>query len=113
MAKKEVESVKSAVIDTQGVDAKEGIVKQLEEELQSVVGLREFVNKGANALAARLLGGQSLYTDNMVEILRKRLTVAWEQSRVLGEYMTELQNAREMFTRQIMAEKPIVPEVVS
>lgn len=78
------------------------IVKQLDEEMASLDGLREFVNKGADALAARLLGGQNLYTDNMVEILRKRLTIAWEQSRVLMEYRNELENFKGVMVRQQM-----------
>lgn len=81
------------------------IVKQLDEEMASLDGLREFVNKGADALAARLLGGQNLYTDNMVEILRKRLTIAWEQSRVLMEYRNELENFKGVMVRQQMMQR--------
>lgn len=96
-AKKENEVV---TIDIKAQNA--AIVKQLDEEMASLDGLREFVNKGADALAARLLGGQNLYTDNMVEILRKRLTIAWEQSRVLMEYRNELENFKGVMVRQQM-----------
>lgn len=83
----------------------EAIVKQLDEEMKSLNGMREFVNKGADALAARLLGGQNLYTDNMVEILRKRLTIAWEQSRVMMEYLRELENFKGVMVRQMELNK--------
>lgn len=96
----------------EGRDATEGIVKQLEEEIESVKGMREFVNNGANALAARLLGGQNLYTDKMVELLRERLTGAWAHSRVLGEYLEELESVKGMMSRTLEAMKPIEPEVV-
>lgn len=106
---------KSAVVTEAtkvGREATEGIVKQLSEELESVSGMREFVNKGADALAMRLLGGQNLYTDEMVELLRKRLTGAWEHSRVLGEYEAALEAAKGLFERQLAREKPMEPEVV-
>lgn len=106
---------KSAVVTESakvGIEATEGVVKQLGEELENVKGLREFVNKGADALAMRLLGGQNLYTDEMVELLRKRLTCAWEHSRVLGEYEAVLGAAKGLFERQLAREKPIEPEVV-
>ena len=99
-AKKENEVV---TIDIKAQNA--AIVKQLDEEMASLDGLREFVNKGADALAARLLGGQNLYTDNMVEILRKRLTIAWEQSRVLMEYRNELENFKGVMVRQQMMQR--------
>lgn len=83
----------------------EAIVKQLDDEMSSLDGLREYVNKGADALAARLLGGQNLYTDNMVEILRKRLTIAWEQSRVLMEYRKELESFKGVMVRQQMMQR--------
>lgn len=114
-AKKEIKNVKSKVTsasEKSGREAKEGISKQLDEEIKSVTGMREFVNKGADALTARLLGGVDLYTDNMVECMRKRLTSAWEHSRILGEYLDELENVKSMMTRQVEAEKPIEPEVV-
>ena len=95
-----------------GIAATKGIVKQLGEELGSVRGMREFVNKGADALAMRLLGGQNLYTDEMVELLRKRLTGAWEHSRVLGEYEGALEAAKGLFERQLAREKPMEAEVV-
>ena len=115
MATKTVETVESKVTPDSvksGLVAKEGIVSQLDEEIKSVTGMREFVNKGADALAMRLMGGQNLYTDNMVECLRKRLTSAWEHSRVLGEYLNELENVKAMMQRQVEAEKPIEPEVM-
>lgn len=114
-AKKEIKNVKSKVTsasEKSGREEKEGIAKQLDEEIKSVTGMREFVNKGADALTARLLGGVDLYTDNMVESMRKRLTSAWEHSRILGEYLAELENVKSMMTRQVEAEKPIEPEVV-
>lgn len=106
---------KSEVIEIKAKDIRrenEKMVNQLEEELKSVQGLREFVNKGADALAQRLLTGQNLYTDNMVELLRKRLTIAWEQSRVLGEYEKEIEATQDMFKRHIAAAMPIEPEVL-
>lgn len=118
VAKKEVKKEvgwKSAVVSEavkEGREATEGMAKQLGDEIESVKGLREYVNKGADALAMRLLGGQNLYTDRMVEILRKRLTCAWEYSRVLGEYEGELELAKGMMERQAEGMKPIEPEVV-
>lgn len=115
MATKAVEKVESKVTSDDaknGLAAKEEIVKQLDDEIKSVTGMREFVNKGADAITVRLVGGQNLYTDNMVECMRKRLTSAWEHSRVLGEYLNELEDVKAMIARQVEAEKPIEPEVM-